>query len=101
MCCAGTLSTRGACILTGALRSPLRTITAEKWSCLLLRIVLQDAVNEVIKVFAFLKLKVFVDDITARMEWRNKELRGNAARCGSEAGKAVFKVVDYRRKERR
>ena len=44
-------------------------------SCVLLRIVLQDALSEVMKV---LKLKVFVDDITAFLEGRNKELAGIA-----------------------
>ena len=50
---------------------------AEK-SCLLLRIVLQDASSEVMKVCPPLKLKVFVDDITAFMEGQYKELPGVA-----------------------
>ena len=45
---------------------PLQTITAtlpgSKWSYLLLRIVLQDALSKVTKIFPPLKLKVFVDD---------------------------------------
>ena len=47
---------------------PLKTITAilpgSKWSCLLLRTVLQDAVSEVTKIFPLLKLRVFVDHTT-------------------------------------
>ena len=50
----------------------LPTITAiflgSTGSCLLLRMVLQDALSEVMEVYPSLKLKVFVDDITAFME---------------------------------
>ena len=53
----------------GCVAEPLQTITAimpgSKWSCLLLRIVLKDALSEVTKIFRHLKLRVFVDDITA------------------------------------
>ena len=62
----------------GCAAEPLRTITAilpgSKWSCLLLRIVLQDALSEVIKNIPPLKLRVFVDDITALVKGRNKEV---------------------------
>ena len=55
--------------LEGCVAEPLRTITAilpgSKWSCLLLRIVLQDVISEVAKIYFPLKLRVFVDDITA------------------------------------
>ena len=48
---------------------PLWTSTAilpgSKWSCLLLRSVLQDALSEVANIHLPLKLRVFVDDITA------------------------------------
>ena len=47
-------------------------------SCLLPRIVLQDAVSEAMKVCPPLRLRVFVDDITAFIEGRNKELAGRA-----------------------
>ena len=54
----------------------LQTNTAilpgSKWSCLLLRIVLQDALSEVTKIYQPLKLRVFVDDITALLIGRNK-----------------------------
>ena len=54
---------------------PLQTITAilpgSKWSCLLLRIVLQDALSEVTKIYPCLKLRVFVDDVTALVKGRN------------------------------
>ena len=43
---------------------------------------LQDALGEVMKVYPPLKLKVFVDDITAFMDGRNKEGGG---RQGLEA----------------
>ena len=47
----------------GCVPEPLRTITAflpgSKWSCLLLRIVLQDALSEVTKIYPLLKLRVF------------------------------------------
>ena len=62
----------------GCVAEPLQTITARllgsKWSCLLLRIVLQDALNEVTKILPPLKLRVFVDDSTAFMNGRNKDL---------------------------
>ena len=56
--------------LEGCAAEPLTTITAilptgSKWSCLLLRIVWQDALSEVTKNYPQLKLRVFVDDITA------------------------------------
>ena len=47
----------------GCVAEPLQTITAflpgSKWSCLLLRIVLQDALSEVTKFHPPLKLKFF------------------------------------------
>ena len=53
----------------GCLAEPLQTITAilpgSKWSSLLLRIVLQDALSEVTINYSPSKLSVFVDDITA------------------------------------
>ena len=53
----------------GCMAEPLQTITAilpgSKWSCLLLRIVLQDASSKVSKKYRPLKLRVSVDDITA------------------------------------
>ena len=62
----------------GCVAEPLQTITAillgSKWSCLLMRIVLQDALSEVTQIFPPLKLLVFEADITAFMNGRNKEL---------------------------
>ena len=53
----------------GCAAEPLTTITAilpgSQWSCLLLRIVLLDALSEVTKIYPLLKLRVFVDDTTA------------------------------------
>ena len=60
--------------VAGLLLSITAIRTGSKWSCLLLRIVLQDAVNEVVKVYPPMLLKVFVDDIQAFLEGRNKEL---------------------------
>ena len=64
----------------GCVAEQLQTITAilsgSTWSCLLLDFVLQDAFSEVMKVYPPLKRKVFVDDITAFMEGKNKELPG-------------------------
>ena len=62
----------------GCVAEPLQTITAilfgSKWSCLLLRVVLQDALSEVMKVYPPLNLRVFVDDITAFMQGQHKDL---------------------------
>ena len=43
-----------------------------------MRVVLQDALSEVMMVYPLQKFKVFVDDITAFMEGRNKEKAGIA-----------------------
>ena len=63
----------------GCAAEPLRTITAilpgSKWSCLLLRILLQDALSEVTKNYLPLKLRVFVDDITASVKGEKKKWR--------------------------
>ena len=62
----------------GCVTEPLQTITAilrgTKWSCLLLRIVLQDALSEVTQFYLPLKLRVFVDDITVLLIGKNKEV---------------------------
>ena len=66
----------------GCAAEPLTTITAflpgSEWSCLLLRIVLQDALNEVTKIYPPLKLRVSVDDITALLVVKNKVVAGMA-----------------------
>ena len=53
----------------GCAAEPLTTVTAilpgSKWSCLLLRVVLHDALSEVTKITPSLKLRVFVDEKTA------------------------------------
>ena len=71
----------------GCVAEPLQTITAilpgSKWSCLLLKIVLQDAFSEVTKIFPFLKLRFFVDDITALEKGRNKDV-AEVAKKGDE-----------------
>ena len=59
----------------GCVAEPLQTITVilpgSKWSCLLLRLVLQDALSEVIQIYPPLKLRVFADDITALLMGKN------------------------------
>ena len=49
-----------------------KTVTAiflgSKWRCLLLDIVLQDTLDDVMKMYPPVKLKVLVDDVTAFME---------------------------------
>ena len=71
----------------GCAAEPLTTITAilpgSKWSCLLLRIVLQDALGEVTKICPSSKLRVFVDDITAFVKGRNKDV-AEMAKKGDE-----------------
>ena len=69
----------------GCAAEPLTTIMAilpgSKWSCSLLSIVLQDALSEVTKNYPPLKLRVFVDGITAllsrwegtRIWWRRRK----------------------------
>ena len=68
-CFVGTSSIRGECSLKGVWWSRSRP---SRLSCLgqsgvglLLRVVLQDAMSEVTKFYPPLKLRVFVDDITA------------------------------------
>ena len=60
----------------GCAAEPLTTITAllpgSKWCFLLLRIVLQEALSEVTKIDPSLRLRVFVDDITALVKGRTK-----------------------------
>ena len=45
-----------------------------EWRCLLLRIVLQDAFNEVLKVYAPMTVRVFVDDIDIAVSREREEL---------------------------
>ena len=60
----------------GCVAEPLTTITAilpgSTWSCLLLRIVLQDTLGILGTGLSPLKLRVFVDDITALLTVKNK-----------------------------
>ena len=51
----------------------------------LLAIVLQDALSEVTKIYPPLKLRVFVDDITALVKGRNKEVAEMAKKCDDKA----------------
>ena len=53
-------------------------LSGSEWSCMLLHIVLQAALNEVMKVYPLSTLRALVDDITAFTEGRNHELAGIA-----------------------
>ena len=68
-CCAGTSSTRGVYSSKDVRQSRSRpsrlSCQGSKWICLLFRIVLQDALNKVTNIYPPLKLRVFVDNITA------------------------------------
>ena len=74
---------------------PLRIITAilpgSKWSCLLLRIVLQDASSEVTKIYPPLKLRVFVDDITALSMEKNEKVAEMAKKVRKKLTEEVEK----------
>ena len=95
----------------GCAAEPLTTITAflpgSKWSCLLLRIVLQDASSEVTKNYPSLKLRVFVDDITALVKgkikkWRKwqKKVMKKAERRSGEKKPSNCQSLKMERKER-
>ena len=83
----------------GCAAEPLRTITAilpgSKWSCLLLRIVLQDALSEVMNIDPPLKLWVFVDDITALLTEKNREV----AEMAKKVMKKLKEEVEKKRPE--
>ena len=53
------------CMFEGSVAVPHQTITASllgfKWSCLVLRVVLQDALRKVAEIYPPLRLRVFVD----------------------------------------
>ena len=74
----------------GCAAEPLRTITVilsgSKWSCWLLRIVLQDVLSEAMNIYPPLTLRGFVDDITALVKGRNKEV--------AEMAKKVMKKLE-------
>ena len=89
--------------LEGCAAESLRTITAilpgSKWSCLLLRIVLQDAISEVTKIYPPLKFGVFVSYITALLMWKNKGVAEMARkvmkRLQEEVEKKGLKTVGH------
>ena len=90
VCFAGISSIRGACSLTDA-AEPFQTITAifpeSTWSCLLLRIVVQDYPSEAMNfVYPPWKLRIFVQNITAswRSDTRVARYRGEGFEGGSE-----------------
>ena len=80
----------------GCAAEPFQTITAflpgSTWTCLLLGIVLQDALRKVTKKIPPLKLRVFVDDITALLMGKNTEL----AEMAKKVMKKLKEEVDKR-----
>ena len=80
----------------GWVAKPVTTITAmlpgSKCRCLLLRIVLLDAVSEVTKMYPPLKLRVFVDDITALLMVKNKVVAGMAKKVMKRLREEVAKT---------
>ena len=77
-CCPVTFEHQRRVQLEGCVAEPPQTITAmllgSQWSCLLLCIVLQDALSEVMKIYPSLKLRVFVGAITALAKGRKKDV---------------------------
>ena len=94
----------------GCVAEPLQTITAifpgSKWSCLLLRIVLQDALSVVANIYSSLKLRVLVDEITALVKGRNKDVAEMAKKVMKKLKEEVEKkglklsATEMARKER-
>ena len=62
----------------GAVADPLQTITAilrgSTWSVLLLRMVMQEAMSEVLSVYPQFEMNVCVDDIKIHVWGENREL---------------------------
>ena len=61
------------CVAEEPLQAIMAILPGSKWSCFL-RIVLQDALSEVTNIYPSLKLRVFVDDITALVQGRNEDV---------------------------
>ena len=83
----------------GCVEEPLYKLTAvllaPKWSCLLQRIVLQDALSEVMKVFPPMKPRACVKDISAFMEVRNEESRGLVEKVVRAMRRKCTKAVNH------
>ena len=62
----------------GYVAEPLQAITAilpgSKWCCLLLRMVLQNALSDVTQIYPPLKWRGFVDEITALLMVKNRKV---------------------------
>ena len=67
---------------------------------MLLRIVLQDALSEVSKFYPPLKLRVFVDDITALLMVKNEEVAEMAKKVMKRLREEVEKKVSHRQSMR-
>ena len=89
----------------GCVAEPLQTITTtlpgSKWSCLLLRIVcVANALSAVTKIYRPLKLRVFVDDTTALLMEKNKEVAEIAKKVMKRQREEVEKKVPNCRSRR-
>ena len=94
-------------LFEGCVADPLQTITAilpgSNWSVLLLRIVMQDAISEVLKVFPQFMQKVH-DNIKSSFGKELRSFAGNAE--GGEfaqesCSRSEVEVIIDRRRERR
>ena len=66
-------------------------LPGSNWRCLLLRIVLQDALSEVAKLYLPLKLSVFFYDITTLLMEKNKEVAEMAKKAMRKSKEEVEK----------
>ena len=105
-CCAGTSSSsEGVCSseLAHDHRGFPAGVQVELFA--FLRIVVQDALSEVTKFYPLLRLRVFVDDITALLMGRNKEFAEMSKKVMKQLKKEVngkgLKIVSDRRWEGR
>ena len=111
-CFVGILSTRGECSSKDVRQNHSRpsrpSCRGSKWCCLLLRIVLHDALSEVTKIYSTLKPCVFLwmNDITALVKGKNKEVAEMAKKVMKKLKEEVEKnglklsVTENGRKER-
>ena len=81
-CCAGTSSTRGECSSKDVLSAML---PGSQWSCLLRRVVLQDALSEATKIYPPLKLRSLL--MISRNSWWEEHGSGRNDKEGDEEAK--------------
>ena len=77
-------------------------LPGSKWRCLLLHTVFIDALTEVMSVYPYMKLKVFVDDITVLIDGRNAGRNCGTGPKGNEKGRGGegSQAVDYKKREK-